>query len=117
MKALGMVLAVASAVIVLLAVMMSPQQLKDVDAGLVGYFSVSSADTVVASDTWGFASIEAVSGDVGLRVLGDKYDATDDSIVIQSGEILNLDLYQSGQTARAIAIYPGAGATARGLYW
>lgn len=89
----------------------------DTEAADALYGSSASADTVWCSPFAGFVSVEAVSGAVGLRVFGGHFSATTDSLIIQSGDILNIDLYSANRFFAAFAVYPGAGATARYVYW
>ena len=88
-----------------------------VDAALVGYFSKTSTDTVAADAAFGFLSLEAVGGNVGLKVFGYRFESGDDSLIVQSGDVINIDLYTAGTQATSFAVYPAGGATARGYYW
>lgn len=107
----------AAAVVFAVLVGMASVAVNDAPAGQAGYFSVSSADTITATSSIGFISIEAVSGAVGVRVLGEPSVSASDSLIVLQDDILNLDYYTAGKRVVSFALYPGGGATARGYYW
>lgn len=87
------------------------------DAALAETFSATTADTINTGAPFGFLDVEASGGDVGVRVFGDRFESGDDSLVVESGERLKLDLYKAGTRATSFAVYPASGATASGIYF
>lgn len=87
------------------------------DAAQVMYFTTSDSLSVRPGGPIGFITIEAVSGAVGVKVWGPRYTAGEDSLIILSGDVLNIDLYKAGTFTNVFTVYPAGGATARGYYW
>ena len=87
------------------------------DAALVETFSSTSTDTINAGAAFGYLDVGASGGNVGLKVFGYRFESGDDSLIVQSGDVINIDLYTAGTQATSFAVYPAGGATARGYYW
>jgi len=87
------------------------------DAGLVETFSSTSTDTINAGAAFGYLDVGASGGNVGLKVFGYRFESGDDSLVIESGQRMKIDLYKAGTRATSFAVYPASGATASGIYF
>ena len=90
-------------------------------AAAVVPFSFAATDTLMVPEGFGGISLEAVGGNVGLRLLGGTFAAAGDSIPLASGEWFATDVYSRFRIGRGlisgIAVYVSAGASVRGVYW
>lgn len=91
-------------------------------AAAVVPINLTATDTLFVPEGFGGLSIQARSGDVGVRLLGGPFAAVNDSIGLPEGGWLNLDLYARlavfpGKLISGLAVYISAGDTVRGIYW